>query len=187
MGSPAEGNTWVACTSDPLEPGEAVAWAVTPGCGGLVLFLGTVRDHAEGRPEVSAITYEAYEAQVGPALAAVAQEARRRWPELGRLVVQHRVGRLEVRDASVLVVATAPHRPEAFAAARYLIDAIKRTVPIWKRETWSGGEDWGCCAEELTTPEAVPSPPLWPSQGEHRHEQAQSAGELPTTQGAGTR
>ncbi|MCK4177498.1 molybdenum cofactor biosynthesis protein MoaE [Aciditerrimonas ferrireducens] len=169
MVDPPAGDTWVRCTRDPLAPGEAASWAVTPSCGGLVLFMGTVRDHAEGRPGVTEVAYEAYEEQVEPALWAVATEARRRWPELGRLVLQHRIGPLAVGEASVLVVATAPHRPEAFVAGRFLIDAIKRTVPIWKRESWAGGVDWGSCAEELTTPDAVPSPPRWPAHDHGPH------------------
>ncbi len=115
-----------------------------------MLFTGTVRDHAEGRPGVSRLEYEAFVEEAGPRLAAVAAEARRRWPDLGRLAVLHRVGALGVGEPSVVIVASAPHRAEAFAAARFAIDTVKATVPIWKRETWAGGEDWSACAHQVT-------------------------------------
>ena len=143
-----EGDTWIALTDEPLPVGAAADWAVRPDCGGLVLFSGTVRDHAEGRPGVSRIVYEAYAEQVEPRLAAIAEEARRRWP-LGRLALLHRVGELSVGESSVVVVASSAHRVEAFEAARYCIDTLKATVPIWKRETWEGGEDWGLCAHDV--------------------------------------
>jgi molybdopterin synthase catalytic subunit len=115
----------------------------------VVSFVGTVRDHAEGRPDVTAIEYEAYIEQVEPRLAEVAAHTRRRWQELGRLVLLHRVGPLRVTEASVVVVASAPHRGEAFDAARFAIDAVKTTVPIWKAEHWAGGVDWGTDAHEV--------------------------------------
>jgi molybdopterin synthase catalytic subunit len=145
---PPPGNTWIALTEQALPIGAALDWAVRPGCGAVVLFSGTVRDHAEGRPGVSRLVYEAYTEQVEPRLAAIAEEARRQWP-LGRLVVMHRVGELVVGESSVIVVASTPHRPEAFESARFCIDTLKATVPIWKRETWEGGEDWGLCAHDV--------------------------------------
>lgn len=133
---------------------DALQWAVLPSCGAVVLFCGTVRDHAEGRPDVTRLTYEAYDEEVQPRLAAIAAEARRRWPTLGRLAILHRTGTLAVEEVSVAIVASAPHRAEAFDVARYAIDTVKTTVPIWKREVWSGGEDWSTCdhpVDELST------------------------------------
>ena len=149
MHPPVDGDDWLALTSEPLPVADAYEWAVRPGCGAVVLFSGTVRDHADGRPGVSLLEYEAYEEQVVPKLADIAAEARRRWPVLGRVALLHRVGPLEVGESSVLVVASAPHRPEAFEAARFGIDTLKATVPIWKRETWEGGVDWGTCAHDV--------------------------------------
>ena len=106
-------------------------------------FAGTVRDHADGRPGVTELEYEAYASQVEPRLLAIAAEARKRWPGVGRLVLWHRSGTLAVSECSVVVAASAVHRGEAFDAARYCIDTLKHTVPIWKRERWEGGEDWG--------------------------------------------
>ncbi|MGH9157039.1 MAG: molybdenum cofactor biosynthesis protein MoaE [Acidimicrobiales bacterium] len=134
---------WTGIAPDPLPLADAAAWAVGPGQGALVVFAGTVRDHADGRPGVTGLDYEAYESEAGRRLAAVAAEARSRWPSLGRLVLLHRVGTLALGDIAVLVAASAPHRAEAFEAARWCIDTVKATVPIWKREHWAGGHDWG--------------------------------------------
>jgi molybdopterin synthase catalytic subunit len=122
---------------------------VRPDCGAQVLFSGTVRDHAEGRSGVSQLEYEAYIEQVEPRLARIAAETRRRWPMVGRLVLLHRTGILALGECSVLVVASSPHRAEAFEAARWSIDTLKATVPIWKRETWDGGSDWGLCTHDV--------------------------------------
>ena len=127
----------------------ALEWAVRPDCGAVVLFAGVVRDHADGRPNVTALEYEAYESEVKPRLAAIAAEVRRRRPDTGRVALLHRTGRLVVGETSVVVVASAPHRGTAFAAARWCIDTLKASVPIWKRETWEGGEDWSLCAHPV--------------------------------------
>jgi molybdopterin synthase catalytic subunit len=146
---PRTDDDWVGLTGEPIPVGRAVAWAERPNCGGVVLFTGTVRDHAEGRPGVTALEYEAYEEEVCPRLAAIVAEARRQWPTLGRIAALHRVGELAVGETSVLIVVSAPHRAEAFDAARYCIDTLKATVPIWKRETWEGGSDWALCSHPV--------------------------------------
>jgi molybdopterin synthase catalytic subunit len=133
----------VALTGAPLPVEVASGWVSRPDCGAVVVFAGTVRDHAEGRPGVSELTYEAYTEQVEPRLAALAAELRQQWSTVGRVILWHRVGSLHVGDCSVIVAVSAPHRDEAFEAARWGIDTLKATVPIWKQETWDGGEDWG--------------------------------------------
>lgn len=145
-----DADTWVALTAEPLPAASAHDWAIRADCGAVVLFTGTVRDHAEGRPAVSRLEYEAYAEQVEPKLAAVADAAREQWPGLGRIALLHRIGPLEPTELAVVVVASAPHRGEAFEAARWCIDTLKATVPIWKKERWEGGEDWGLAATELT-------------------------------------
>lgn len=140
---------WLGVTAEPLPLAEAAAFVARPDCGGTVVFTGTVRDHAEGRPDVVSLEYEAYDEEVTPRLAAIAAEARMRWPEVGRLALLHRTGLLTVGEASVVVAASAPHRAEAFDAARFCIDTLKATAPIWKRETWAGGEDWSTCAHPV--------------------------------------
>ena len=149
---PRAGDDWVGLTVDPLPVGRAVSWVERPHCGAVVLFTGSVRDHAEGRSGVTSLEYEAYEEEVAPRLAAIVSEARDRWPMLGRVGVLHRVGTLAVGETSVVVVVSSPHRAEAFEAARYCIDTLKTTVPIWKRETWEGGDggsDWSLCSHPV--------------------------------------
>ena len=146
---PLAGDDWVALTAEPLAVDAVAAWAVQPGCGALALFLGTVRDHAEGRAGVSSLEYEAYTDAALARMSAIASSARRRWSELGRIALLHRTGPLRVTDASVIVAVAAPHRAEGFDAARWCIDTLKQTVPIWKRETWEGGVGWSTCAHDL--------------------------------------
>lgn len=146
---PASGDDWVGLSDQPLPLGQAFEWAHRPDCGAVVVFSGVARDHSADREGVDRLEYEAYEAQVAPRLAALATETRRRWPDLGRIVALHRIGELAVGDSAVVVVASSPHRPEAFAAARFLIDALKATIPIWKRERWDSGESWGLEAQHL--------------------------------------
>jgi molybdopterin synthase catalytic subunit len=155
---PSDGDDWLGLTDSVLPIGDAYDWAVRPDCGAIVLFSGTVRDHADGRRDVEHLTYEAYEEQVVPRLEALAAETRVRWPEVGRIVLLHRTGQLELGESSVVAVVSAPHRPEAFAAARFAIDALKATVPIWKHEVWAGGGEWGTGASELSEVSSVPSP-----------------------------
>lgn len=156
--APPAGDTWCALTYDELPIGSLYAWSVRPDCGAVVLFSGTVRDHAEHRTGVHLLEYEAYEAHVVPRLEAIAGAIRAKWPTVGRIGLLHRVGALPVEESSVVVVVSTPHRPEAFAAAQYGIDTLKATVPIWKREHWSGGSDWGLCATEITEADAGPQP-----------------------------
>jgi molybdopterin synthase catalytic subunit len=91
---------------------------------------------------VRGMTYEAYEEAATRRFGEIAAEARGRWPDVDRLALLHRVGELALSDTSVVVVASAPHRAEAFEAARFCIDTLKETAPIWKREHWDGGSDW---------------------------------------------
>ncbi len=124
-------------------------WCVRPDCGAVVLFSGTVRDHADGRSDVQRLEYEAYDEMVVPKLTEIVAEARQRWPHSGRIVLVHRVGTLELGESSVVAAVSAPHRDEAFAAARYAIDALKVSVPVWKREVWAEGSEWGTNAQHL--------------------------------------
>ena len=143
------GDDWVALSAEPIPLEHLASWSVRPHCGAVVLFAGTVRDHAEGRPGVSSLEYEAYEQAATHQLRTIAAELRSRWPGMGRVAIVHRTGRLTPTDVSVVVAVSAPHRPEAFEAARYAIDETKARVPIWKRETWEGGSDWGLDAHPV--------------------------------------
>jgi molybdopterin synthase catalytic subunit len=148
---PESGDDWVGLTDQLLPTLEALDWSILPGCGAEVLFAGTVRDHAEGRDGVTELQYEAYEEAGLQRLSAIAAEARRRWEDLGRIALLHRLGRLQLGEISVVVVVSAPHRGAAFEAAKWCIDTLKSTVPIWKRETWEGGADWGTEASDIAT------------------------------------
>ena len=159
---PASGNSWLSLTSDALPITVAYEWAVQPHCGAVVLFSGTVRDHAvddDGvlRDHVESLTYEAYESQVVPRFEAIDVELRQRWPQTGRVVLIHRTGNLALGESSVIAVVSAPHRAEAFEAARFAIDALKLSAPIWKREVWRDGADWGTAAGAPIDAASVPS------------------------------
>lgn len=149
------GDTWIELTERELPVGETYEWALLPSCGAVVLFSGTVRDHSEGRVGVQTLAYEAYEEEVVPKCEAIVVEMRRQWPDIGRVALLHRIGELQLTESSVLVVVSSPHRPTAFEAARFGIDALKSTVPIWKRESWGEGEDWAQSAQHITTIEEV--------------------------------
>jgi molybdopterin synthase catalytic subunit/molybdopterin converting factor small subunit len=128
-------------TAAPLEPARLVAAVSDPACGGIVLFVGEVRAEDEGRA-VIALTYDAYDALARPQLRAVADEAAARWPA-ARIALAHRTGRLVVGDASVAIAVACPHRVDAFACCRFVIDRLKEAVPIWKREEAAeGGTRW---------------------------------------------
>ena len=152
---PVDVDDWFGVTDQVLPIAEAYDWAVRPDCGAVVLFSGTVRDHAEGREGVESLTYEAYESQVVPRFEEIGAELRHRWPDTGRVVLLHRVGELQLEESSVVAVVSAPHRPQAFEAARFAIDALKESAPIWKRERWADGEDWGTGASELRSARSV--------------------------------
>jgi molybdopterin synthase catalytic subunit len=143
-----------------LPAADLDAWVRAPDCGAVVTFTGTVRDHAEGRTGVTALTYEAYEEHATARMGEVVAEARHRWPQVGRIAAIHRVGDLAVGDDAVVVSVASPHRAEAFAAATFVIDTLKATVPIWKRETWADGQSWGVDAvpiRDVATSEAARS------------------------------
>jgi molybdopterin synthase catalytic subunit len=156
--TPPAQDDWVGLSPEPLPLGAATDWAVLPRCGAVVVFSGTARDHAGDRAGVTRLEYEAYEEQAVPRLEAIAAEARSRWPEIGRLALLHRTGVVPVGESAVVVVASAPHRAAAFEAARFAIDALKATVPIWKREVWDGGESWGLDAQHLVEVDELSRP-----------------------------
>jgi len=118
----------------------AALQATAPADGALCLFVGVVRDHNEGR-RVLRLEYEAYEEMALPLMETIAAEARRRWA-VSDLRIVHRLGRLEIGDASVAVAVAAAHRGDAFEACRYAIDTLKASVPIWKKEFYADGTAW---------------------------------------------
>ena len=158
------GDNWVHVGPEPLPLAEVSAWATLPRCGAVVTFTGTVRDHSDGRPDVVTLEYETYPEYVESVIADVVADTRRRWPDTGRVAALHRTGLLGLEEAAIVVVVSAPHRGEAFEAARHCIDAVKHTAPIWKRETWAGGSDWSTC-EHPGADDRLPAPPAAPITG----------------------
>lgn len=153
-----DGEDCVGLVEDVLPVAELQAWAVRPDCGAVALFVGTVRDHAEGREGVTRIDYEAYPEGATARLSAVVAEARRRFPGLGRVAALHRVGSLALGEASVVVVVSSPHRRAALDALGWVIDTVKVAVPIWKQEHWRDGVDWSPTATRLQDLPEHPAP-----------------------------
>jgi molybdopterin synthase catalytic subunit len=126
--------------SSPLELGALLARVESPGRGGVACFLGTVRDNQGGR-SVLRLEYSAYAPMAEAECARIVAEAEERWD--CAVAMAHRIGTLEVGDTAVAIAAASPHREEAFAACRYVIEEVKRRVPIWKREIFADGQvEW---------------------------------------------
>jgi molybdopterin synthase catalytic subunit len=136
--------------AEPLSVEEALGHVSDPGAGGNCVFVGTVRDHSDDATGVTHLEYEAYQEAVAGALARVAAEVHAAVPALIGLAIIHRFGTLSLGEASVVVAASAPHRSEAFSAARLAIDRVKRAVPIWKKEHRAdGSSEWIACHDAL--------------------------------------
>lgn len=124
-----------------LEPLVSAIAACSDGVdGAIVTFYGLVRNHNQGR-RVHYLEYEAYEPLALKTFARIDEEVRERWPGM-RIALHHRTGRLEIGEASVAIVTASPHRADAFAACRYVIERVKQIVPVWKREYFEGGDVW---------------------------------------------
>ena len=129
-----------AITTVPLDFRALIATVSQDADGAVVTFAGLVRDHNMDR-RVLFLEYEGYEPLALKALELIVAEARQAWPDT-RVAVHHRLGRLEVGEASVVIAAASPHRAHAYAACRYTIERVKQIVPIWKREHFEGGQVW---------------------------------------------
>jgi MoaE-MoaD fusion protein len=130
----------IEITAGPIVVDRALSAVADPAAGAVVLFLGVVRDNARGR-RVTRLEYEAYDALARREMEKITGTITTRWP-MTRVAIIHRTGHLKVGEASVAVSVSAPHRAEAFEAARFAIDTLKLTVPIWKKEIWESGEAW---------------------------------------------
>jgi molybdopterin synthase catalytic subunit len=117
-----------------IEIADLLAEVQSPARGGTCVFLGTVRTDAD----ITAIDYSAYEAMADEEIERILAEAHERWPE-ARLTLQHRLGLIPAGEASIAIAAAAPHREQAFAACRYVIEAVKERVPVWKKEIHADG------------------------------------------------
>jgi len=128
-------------TRSPIPLAALLAEVSSPECGGTCVFLGTVRNGAEEK-DVTAIEYSAYQEMVEGELDRIVAEAAARWPG-GRLALRHRLGVIPAGEASIAIVAAAPHRAQAFEACRYVIEGVKQRIPVWKKELRvDGSEVW---------------------------------------------
>ena len=127
-------------TADPLNAEALVGLVASRSSGAVATFIGLVRDHNAGR-RVEWLDYEAYPELAVKTFARIGTEAATRWP-FATLAIHHRVGRLAIGDASVIIAAASPHRAEAFAACRYAIERVKQIAPVWKHEHFEGGDVW---------------------------------------------
>lgn len=137
-------------TFAPLSLTEIYALADDPANGAVVVMSGTVRNQTDGKPVV-ALEYQAYEPMAVQVFASIADDIRKRWHDVNRVVIHHRTGRLKIGEISVLVAVGCPHRSEAFEACKYAIDTLKHNAPIWKKEHWAdGSSSWvsiGACEQ----------------------------------------
>jgi MoaE-MoaD fusion protein len=127
--------------TEPLSPDTIAAEVDDPGAGGIVIFSGVVRNETGGRP-VKFLEYEAHAPMAEVKMREIGESLRARWSGVKRVAMLHRIGRLEIGEASVLIAVSASHRGDAFEACRYAIDTLKRTVPVWKKEHFEDGEVW---------------------------------------------
>ena len=130
----------IEITAEPLSQDRCIASVAGPTNGAIATFLGVTRNHS-GDVSTNYLEYEAYDEMACDVIEAIAREACSLW-DVGRIAVQHRTGRVEIGDASVVIAVSAPHRGTAFEACRYVIDQLKTRAPIWKKEFGPDGESW---------------------------------------------
>jgi molybdopterin synthase catalytic subunit len=127
-------------TNEPIDTAALARSVVRPSDGATIVFEGIVRNHNEGKA-VESIVYEAYLPMAEKEMAGVVDAVRSAYPDVAIAVI-HRLGHLVIGDASIAIACASPHRAEAFGACREVIDRIKKTVPIWKKERGPDGEEW---------------------------------------------
>ena len=127
-------------TDKPIDLQELVRYVADPEAGAIATFIGTTRNNNEGR-RVIALDYDGYAEMAEKELVRIGADARRQWP-ICKMAIVHRLGPVQITEASVIIAVSAGHRDAAFAACRFAIEEIKKTVPIWKKEVYDGGEVW---------------------------------------------
>lgn len=138
-GGPTSENFWL--TYDPLSVDSVVSRVAHRDAGAVVVFIGVVREHTGDR-QTAWLEYEAYEPMALRKMAEIGEEVQAQWPGV-RLAIAHRLGHLDIGEASVVIAASSPHRPAAFSACRHAIERLKEIVPIWKKEIWADGtSEW---------------------------------------------
>lgn len=141
-------------TSKPIDLNALYRAVGFPGAGAIILFSGVVRDNAQGK-SVDHLEYEAYPEMAEQSMRDIIAEIKTRWADT-RVAMAHRIGRLKIGEASLMIAVASPHRPEAYAASRFAIERVKAILPVWKKEFWTDGEHWveGPVAGELSAEKA---------------------------------
>jgi molybdopterin synthase catalytic subunit len=130
----------IAITAHSLDISKCIDWVRSPSSGGIDVFIGTVRNATKGK-EVVQLEFEAYEKMAMKEMQKIADEILNKWP-VEKILIHHRTGILAVGEIPVIICVSAAHREAAFEACKWAIDTLKETVPIWKKEVFSDGEQW---------------------------------------------
>ena len=130
----------IKISDEPLNIQSCIDWVMTPQCGGIDVFVGTVREATKGKTVVR-LEFEAYEKMALKEMKKIAEEALQKW-NVHKISIHHRTGVLKIGGIPVVIAVSAAHRDAAFDACRYIIDTLKKTVPIWKKEVFEDGEVW---------------------------------------------
>jgi molybdopterin synthase catalytic subunit len=130
----------IKITAEPIDVTSCLYSIASPECGGCAIFLGTVRDKTKDR-KVLKLEFECYEKMAIKKMEEIALKSVEKW-QVQNVLIHHRIGEVGIMEAAVLIIVTAPHRNDAFAACQYAIDTLKETVPIWKKEIFEDGEVW---------------------------------------------
>jgi len=133
-------NDLIKITDAPLNIQGVIDQVAQPGLGGINVFIGTVRNQTNGK-KVVRLEYEAYESMALSEMTQLGNRVRKQWPD-ALVAIHHRTGILLPGDAAVVIAVATPHREHAFAACKFTIDTLKKTVPIWKKEVFEDGEVW---------------------------------------------
>jgi molybdopterin synthase catalytic subunit len=133
-------NTEIKISVSTLNVQECIDWVMSPQSGGIDVFIGTVRDATKGK-QVIRLEFEAYESMAKKEMERIAGKAFEQWP-VQKILIHHRTGVLQIGEVPVIIAVSAAHRDAAFSACRFIIDTLKETVPIWKKEIFEDGEIW---------------------------------------------
>ena len=133
-------NTQILLSAEPLNIQSCIDWIMSPESGGIDVFIGSVRNATKGKA-VFKLDFEAYEPMAISEMEKIAKQAFDKWP-VQKVLIHHRTGTLQVGEVPVIIAVSAAHRDAAFDACRYIIDTLKQTVPIWKKEAFEDGDVW---------------------------------------------
>ncbi|XP_039252158.2 molybdopterin synthase catalytic subunit-like [Styela clava] len=134
--------TDILLTKDPLSMNNVISKISHPACGGLSIFVGTTRNHHDGKKVVK-LEYECYSKMAKKQIQLICDDTRSKWPDVQNIAVHHRLGHVPVMDMSVIIGISSPHREDAISASKHCIEKLKANVPIWKREIYEdGSEEW---------------------------------------------